>query len=257
MAKVKQRLITTPETSELIEFHFPYDNAMPIVRNKHGRNGSIINELEKEMKEKEKLENRIRTISRNTAKLWRLHNSNANQYKELDKFMTLTFAENVNDISACDLQLKKFFKRLMYFTGVKFEYLGARELQHENKETTGRNALHYHMFLYGMPFVAHSKLLELWNYNNPFMTPGKLTGVNIKAIADGLNEMTSYLTSYALKEMIENKDFLQGRKTLIKSYGLLKPKISEFSDIEIELQASDITKGITFLDSFVTYYRLK
>jgi len=257
MGIVKQRLILTPVTSELIEWHFPYDNSMPIVRNKHGRNGSIINELESELREKEKLENRIRTISRNTAKLWRLHNSNANQYKELDKFMTLTFYENVNDITACDIQLKKFFKRLVYFTGVRFQYLGARELQTLNQDTTGRNALHYHMFLYNMPFVLHSKLLELWCHNNPFMKKGELTGVNIKAIDNGIQEITNYLTSYALKELIENKDFLQGRKTLIMSYGLIKPKISEFPDIQIIPGESDITKGITFLDSLVTYYRLK
>lgn len=230
----------------MLIFHRPYDDEIKKVNNPFGRDGDKSIEVTAETV----LNNRIKTIKRNTAKLWRVHNANANQYKHKDKFVTLTFRANINDIDKCDRIFKIFIQRLNYFIGWKIEYQAVRELQ-------SRGSLHYHMLAYNMPFVKHSDLLEIWAKNNEFVNQDKKSGVNIKAIDDGFQEMTSYLTGYMLKEMLENMDFLKGRKTILKSRGLKQPTVINYPEIEIEVVADDIKKGLTFLDSQVTYYRLK
>jgi len=252
MAIVKQREILTPGTRELIEFRFPLNDMFSMSRNKDGRNGSIINELPEEERRIRHLEYRTRTINRNTAQIWRIHHANANQWPELDKFLTLTFRANVNSIDECDYIFKKFFKRLRYFTKTNIQYQAIRELQE-------RGALHYHTLVYNMPYVPHEKLLEMWNYNNKFMfnEDDKMSGVNIKAIKEGLNEITNYLTSYALKDLLENMDFLETRKTILFSRSLKKPNVLEFEDAIYSPTSEEIEKGLSFIDSNVTYYRYK
>lgn len=250
MRQVKQRLITTPTTTELIEFQTPISKTNPIVRNKDGRNGNTIHTLTPEEQEQAHLEYRQRTINRQSANLWRTHQANANQYKERDKFMTLTTRIPELDISKIDYQFKKMIIKLRRLTKADFQYQAVRELQE-------RGALHYHILFYGLPFVPHMKLLELWNKSNPYMNEEKASGVNIKGIKEGLNDMTNYLTSYQLKALLENLDFLKGRRTVLRSKNLKQPIITEFEEVQIVPLAEDIKKGVTFIDSNVTYYRFK
>jgi len=186
-----------------------------------------------------------------------LYNSNRNQYKELDKFITLTFRHNVNDIVACDYQLKKFIQRLRRWHSVDIQFCGSRELQ---EDMPGRHALHYHLFLFNCPFTPHEQLLTLWNKDNPFMlnVKGVKSGVHIRAIeSDDLNNQTNYLTRYQVKELLDNIDWLAGHKTIVKSRSLLQPGIFEYDVVEYIPEANEIEKAITFIDSNVTYYRLK
>ena len=250
MDLIKQRVITTPNTFEIIEFKDAKWKVNHVVRNKDGRKGSTIHELEQALQEEKRKEYRIRTLARASSSLWRTHQANANQYKEKDKFLTLTTKEAITDIDAMDYQFKKFIQRLKRNTKTKIQYQAVRELQE-------RQAIHYHVIIYGMPFVPHSTLLELWNKDNPYTSKKKLSGVNIKAIADGLEEMTNYLTSYQLKDLIEKGDWLLGRKTILASKDLKKPDVMEYPDEAIKPLPHQIKKGITFLDSNVTYYRLK
>jgi len=87
---------------------------------------------------------------RTRKKIRQLVNSNPT----LDKFLTLTFAENVQDIKLANYEFKKFRQKLEYELGRKFKYLGVIEFQK-------RGAIHYHLML-DIPFIKWQKLSEIW-----------------------------------------------------------------------------------------------
>lgn len=240
---VKQRIIQSGNILEIIDF----ENPVPIGmngNNPNGRNGNTT--------EEEKIENRKKTLKRNISSFWRLFNANKDKHKNKDKFMTLTFRRLPPSIKECDYQLNKFIKRLKYFSKTNIQYQGIRELQLEHD----RNGNHYHIIFYNLPFIPHSKLLELWCDGNPYQDDKNRSGVNIKAIDDGYNEMTNYLTSYLLQEVIEN-DFLKGHKIIIKSKGLKKPIRSNLTTRLFEPKIDEIKKALSFIDNKITYYQMK
>jgi len=251
---VKQRSIISGNVTEIMDFTNPIPIQENIIYNPYGRKGTISSKETQEEKEEKQKNNRLKTLKRNTTAFWRLYNCNANKHKDKDKFLTLTFRTLPDSIKECDRQLSNFFKRLMRYISRKIEYQGIRELQLEND----RQGNHYHIIIYNMPYVKHSELLKLWCVGNPFMdsSDGKLSGVNIKAIDDGMNDITSYLTSYLLKEIIEN-DFLEGHKIIIQSKNLLKPVKINYHAKKYEPQIDEIKKALSFIDNKITYYRLK
>lgn len=255
---VKQRKIISGNITEILDFHIPIPVGENVVNNPTGRKGKklscdasgVIIGID-EILEKQK-ENRLKTLKRNTSKFWRLYNCNKNQYQELDKFMTLTFRNLPPDLESCDYQLKKFVQRLKRYTKSRIEYQGIRELQLEND----RNGTHYHIIFYGLPFIPHKTLLTLWCNDNPYQDNKKLSGVNIKAIDKGFNEMSNYLTSYLLKELINN-DFMKGHKLIIKSNGLREPIKLDSSRMDIVPGITEIKKALSYCDSKTTYWRTK
>jgi len=243
---VKQRIITSGNIVELLDFINPLPIGENKVNNPLGRKGTNLISLET------KQENREKTIKRNTSKFWRLYNCNKDHYKEKDKFLTLTFRRLPSSITACDYELKKFIQRLQRFTKSKLQYLGTRELQLE----FDRSGTHFHILLFGMPYVPHADLLRLWCKGNPYQDESKPSGVNIKGVADGFKEMSNYLTSYMLKQLIEN-DFMEGHKIIIQSRGLLKPIRHDSTCLDIVPMIQDIKKGLSFIDNRITYYRIQ
>jgi hypothetical protein len=255
---VKQRKIISGSITEILDFNVPLPVGENVVNNPTGRKGKKITVDEygqiigiDEILENQK-DNRLKTLKRNTSKFWRLYNCNKNQHTEPDKFLTLTFRTLPDDIEACDYELKKFVQRLKRYTKSRIEYQGIRELQLEND----RNGTHYHIILYGMPFVPHSQLLTLWCKGNVYQDETKPSGVNIKGIAKGFDEMSNYLTSYMLKELINN-DFLKGHKLIIKSAGLRQPIRLDSNRIITVLGIDEIKKGLSYCDSKTTYWRTK
>ena len=205
--------------------------------------------LKNDIKENKK-ENRKKVINRNKTMIKDLVDSNIKQWSYIDKFLTLTFRYKPDSITDADYQLKKFIKKLRYHYSKAIEYLAIRELQKEN----GRNAIHYHIFLFNCPYIPQSELLILWSKDNPYMDIEKPSGVNIQAIRQGLKQVINYLTGYTLKELTEEDDFLIGRKMVLKSRGLQKPKKIEYKEYENSPFSNfEIKKGLSFLESKITY----
>ena len=61
-------------------------------------------------------------------------------FSEKDTFMTLTFAENIQDVQYADNEFKKFMKRFNYKYNRKSKFLAVREFQK-------RGAIHYHLLI--------------------------------------------------------------------------------------------------------------
>jgi hypothetical protein len=108
-----------------------------------------------------------------------------NNFRNNDKFITLTFKENVSVINIANYEFKKFIERLKY------------------------GAIHYHM-LASLPIIKKSELAAIWR--NGFV---KIN--NIKEVDD--------LGAYLIKYMTKNKDIwkLAREKSYLCSKNLKRP----------------------------------
>lgn len=82
------------------------------------------------------------------------HLVNANP--AMDKFLTLTFADNVQDVKSANYEFKLFRQKLERYLGRKFKYLGVIEFQK-------RGAVHYHLIM-DIPFIDWKILSHMWGH---------------------------------------------------------------------------------------------
>lgn len=179
--------------------------------------------------------NRLKVLKRAKRDLRRQINSNHLQYGEniTSKFMTLTFDENITDLTPANYEFKKFMKRLNYQVfetkKMQLKYTAVPEFQQ-------RGAVHYHVITYNMPYIPHKKLLECW---------GNQRGVRINKI-DNVDNVGAYVAEYlgdSEKEQGHNLDDhrLRDRKSYFGSRGLFKPlEITDKKKVEALSQALPI-----------------
>lgn len=132
------------------------------------------------------------------------HLANQN-FTVLDKFITLTFAKNIQDPIEANKLFKKYVRALKTLGMTK--YLAVIEFQDENK----RGAVHYHM-LCKMPYVYQKKLKELWGHGT----------VTINAIKE-VDNIGAYIVKYMSKHSDDER--LKGIKAYNCSKGLDRPKV--------------------------------
>jgi len=144
------------------------------------------------------------SLGRAKKQIRRLVNSN----KGMDKFLTLTFAENVTDLSQAHYEFKKFKQKLERYTKKKLKYLCVPEFQK-------RGAVHYHLML-EMPFIRWEKLSELWGHGR----------IQIEQIRDK-HKTGSYISKYVSAEKDNDlryfgrKIFFYSRNNLVKCVQLV------------------------------------
>jgi len=124
-------------------------------------------------------------------------------FNHLDKFITLTFKENIVDISLSNKLFKQFIQRLRYRLG-NFKYLAVIQFQE-------RGAVHYHM-LADIGYIKSEELEKIWG--NGF--------IKINAI-DNVDNVGAYIVSYMVKDFMDKR--LRGRKAYFLSKNLDRPKI--------------------------------
>lgn len=176
-----------------------------------------------------KLKNYSNTNQRRRDKIRRLACSNFNN--KYDKFLTLTFAENMTNVKECNVLFKAFIRKLRNKYNSKLKYLAVIEFQ-------DRGAVHYHVLL-NIPYIPHKELQELWG--NGFVFINAIEHVDnigayiLKYITKNNNDIRlmgqkAYLISKNLRhpdEFINHnlKDFDKMENRVIKKYNLncLKP----------------------------------
>ena len=134
------------------------------------------------------------SLNRTRTEIRRLVNSNP----QLNKFLTLTFAENITDLKTANYAFNQFVKRISYHYPT-FEYLAVPEFQK-------RGAVHYHL-LCNLPFVQVSELQEIWS--NGFVKINKI---------DEVNNVGAYICKYLGKDMFDERAF--GKKKFFRSQSL-------------------------------------
>lgn len=177
--------------------------------------------------EEQKLINRYKTMVKARGVLRRVINANAYQwydergspYKPV--FLTLTFAENMQDLRLANYEFKKFNKRLNYYLGgkkAKLKYVAVPEFQ-------DRGAVHYHVVYFNLPYIEANKIAAIWEKGF----------IKINAI-DEVDNVGAYISKYMGKDISDKR--LLGEKCYFKSRGLRMPtEIIENDQIESYLNS--------------------
>ncbi len=136
------------------------------------------------------------SINRTRTQIRRLVNSNP----ELNKFLTLTFADNIIDLKQTNYIFNQFIKRLTY-RYPDFKYVAVFEFQK-------RGAVHYHL-LCELPFINSKSMELIW----------KQGFIKLKK-TNNVSNIGAYMSKYLGKE-IDARTF--GKKKFFKSQNLNKP----------------------------------
>lgn len=136
------------------------------------------------------------SINRTRTEIRRLVNANP----QLNKFMTLTFADNVTDLATANYLFNKFILRISYKYS-SFEYLAVPEFQK-------RGAVHYHV-LCKLPFIEIPELQAIWAHG--FIKLNRI---------DNVNNVGAYVCKYLSKDMFDERTF--GKKKFFRSQTLTK-----------------------------------
>jgi hypothetical protein len=164
-------------------------------------------------REPKKREARMDNIFRAKRTVRRLINANVDRHsreKNRDKFLTLTFAENMTDIQQANRHFHNFMKKLRYHHGA-FEYVGVPQIQWQRYKKYGVKVWHYHVAVFGLPYVAQKELVEEW---------GRGT-VSIEAM-EAYENPGSYMSRYMGKDFAGEE--LTGHRRFFTSRGLYRPE---------------------------------
>jgi hypothetical protein len=143
-----------------------------------------------------------RSLYRTRCNLVDTINTNLTPYT---KFITLTYAENMENRDKASYDLKQFTKRFKRHYGYNLPYIGLLEKQK-------RGALHFHLVVFLEQFIPYETLNNLWKHGY----------TDIKKVANG--DIGRYIAKYL------TKGHLQGitdtaEKILYRSKGLKKPLV--------------------------------
>ncbi len=146
------------------------------------------------------------SLQRTRTKIRRAVNANS----DLNKFLTLTFADNVQDVKFANREFSRFIMRLNYqYPNTK--HLAVIEFQK-------RGAVHYHM-LTNLGYVKTSAIANIWK--NGFVKINKIKNVD---------NVGAYVCKYLGKEMFYGK--MKNKKKFFTSRNLEKP-IEIFNEKDI------------------------
>lgn len=166
-------------------------------------------------------------------------------FKGGDTFLTLTYAENMQDIDKADDDFKKFMKRLRYRSKQKIKYMAVREFQK-------RGAIHFHVICDWRVTAGdeeHLKELERWVgetvWGHGF--------VDIKIMDDGVDNIGAYLIKYMTKDV--SHEAFKGHKAYLCSKGLDRPMEYRGEQAEAILEAYGLMdKKEVFTNSYISEY---
>jgi len=158
------------------------------------------------------------SIYRSKKHLKRLINTNVGFHKNSQGrvfkpiFVTLTFAENIQDVDRANYEFTKFIQRFNYEVfgsrKSKLKYVVAIEFQK-------RGAVHYHVLFFNLPFVKniYDKVKVIWGEGF----------VIVDTVKNQIQDVGNYLTKYMTKELADPR--LCRKKSYFSSRNLFKPVI--------------------------------
>lgn len=130
-----------------------------------------------------------------------LVNSNA---EELNKFVTLTFAKNEQDLIIANYEFKKFIQRLQLKISYPLKYVCIVEFQK-------RGAVHYHLIM-NLPLFGKKRLEKVWGHGF----------VKINRI-DNVQNIGAYFSKHGTKGDDVESERLASRKKFFSSRNLKRP----------------------------------
>lgn len=157
---------------------------------------------------------------RSQFKLRRLINANVNFNS---KFITLTFKENLSDISVAKYKFKKFIERMnrrrLKKKLDKLKYVYVIEFQK-------RGSIHFHCIFFNLGFFRNDELFKIWKYG--FTKINKI---------DDVDNVGSYVVKYMEKSLSDS------RMNGVDLYGRSKGNLEEPLVIKRPLEVKQILKA--------------
>ena len=220
---------------------------------------AALEDLESEHRKKRSL---TESIKRAKKRIMDLVNANAMMYKELPKFLTLTFAEEIEDIEKANYEFQKFIKRLNYeIYGEKkarLKYVAVPEIQWERHEKYNVKVWHFHIIFFNAPYMYWKKVLKIWKngsiYIEGFIKKGqkklivnsdgewqvkdeKFNSESVKNIGMYIAKCLDYCMKEFDEESIEKLNHKKNKNFYLASKGLFQPQIfildfKQFDDIK-------------------------
>lgn len=195
-------------------------------KNKNGKNKNGI----------AKADNRAFSLGRAKKVVIRTINSNSC----LDKFLTLTFEENITDLDYSNNEFKKWIDRVNYqvFHTKKREmkYVAVIEFQK-------RGAVHYHI-LCNMPYIDTNELAKIWGHG--FIKLNKIKGDKKRFGTSECDNVGAYVCKYMTKDNEDPR--LVGRNSYLMSRNLDKPQ-----EIFVGTNEKDLLQQVYgFDDAFIS-----
>lgn len=197
---------------------------------------------EEDFKECRKDERRLQTTrdARNLTRRLALMNFSAT-----DKFITLTYAENMQDLERADNDFKNFIGRFKYRYKIKgMKYIAVREKQK-------RGALHFHMLCsWDVELEGESHIRELERFVGE-----KVWGhgfVDIKEIGH-VDNVGAYLIKYMTKNL--SLELYKNKKLYLCSQGLKRPFEYKKDEAEAIIKYYELdNKKEVFTNSYESEY---
>ena len=139
-------------------------------------------------------------------------------FDDKTKFMTLTFKENIQDVSYTNYEFSKFIKRLNYqLYHAKKQYLKYLAIWEKQK----RGSIHYHIIFFALPFIKTKELQEIWGHG--FVRINKID-------VDSKDNRGRYVSKYFSKN-VDEKTYKQ--KSFFKSQNLIMPITKRMTQYEL------------------------
>lgn len=194
-------------------------------KNKKGKNKNGV----------EVVENRNKSLARARKHVIRTINSNS----DLDKFLTLTFEENMTDLDYCNNEFKKWVKRVNYnvFKTKKslMKYVAVIEFQK-------RGAVHYHV-LCNLPYIDVNSFQNVWGHG--FIRLNKIKADKTRFGTSECDNVGAYVCKYMTKDNGDER--LKERNSYLMSRNLEKP-----TEIYVGINEKDLLEQVYQLPDAVT-----
>lgn len=192
------------------------------------------NYRKQEALEQKQSENRQKVLYRARKTVLRTANANT---KELDKFLTLTFRDDVQDVAEANADFTNFVKRMKYWLKVNkkpdFKYIVVMEF-------TKAGRVHYHL-LCNLPYIKSKTIEEIWGQG--------FIKIKKKRI-DKVDNIGAYITKYMSKDLGDER--LEGKKSFFMSRNLEKPQ-EDLNETRIDMKIKKLPEGCqTFESEFET-----
>jgi len=179
------------------------------------------------------LKHRKQTLFKARRTIYRLSFAN---FTRQDKFITLTFTENISDITFANKQFKQFIQKLRHRYG-DFRYLAVYQFQ-------DRDVIHYHI-LANLPYIPQTELHKLWAQGF----------VSIKGIQD-VDNIGGYLSSHITIDPADTR--LQGHRHFSSSRNLIRPTIlrgPQAKELILSLQTKKEVSAVSYNSEYLGLVR--
>jgi len=175
------------------------------------------------------------SITRARMQVYRIASSNVYAHGDYAPvFATLTFADNITDLSQAHIYFKAFTRRLSKKLGCRSKYIAVPEFQK-------RGAVHYHVIYFNLPWVDKVDFEKLlWRYGMARLK------ASTSSFDKDIQNVAAYMSKYMSKDMIDSR--MYGRKLYFCSRGIFRPVFEYAQHIVDKMFISPIIKKVQLIE---------